>query len=145
MANALDLSKYIVNKCIEDNYPISNLQLQKILYYIQRKFVLLDKSKPAFYDEIEAWKFGPVVPNVYYHYCGYGAMEISMTEQYNIDLKYSSNQQNIINDIVEEKRMLDPWELVQDTHKPNSTWSKVFQGGKGEGNVIPIDLILEDN
>ena len=31
--SALDLSKYIVSKCVRENCPVSNLQLQKILYY----------------------------------------------------------------------------------------------------------------
>ena len=39
MYSALELSKYIVTKCINDGKPISNLQLQKILYYIQRDFL----------------------------------------------------------------------------------------------------------
>ena len=39
MYSALELSKYIVTKCINDGEPISNLQLQKILYYIQRDFL----------------------------------------------------------------------------------------------------------
>ena len=39
MYKAIDLSKYIVSKCVRDNIPISNLQLQKILYYIQREFL----------------------------------------------------------------------------------------------------------
>lgn len=37
--SAVDLSKYIVYKCITEGQPISNLQLQKILYYIQRNFL----------------------------------------------------------------------------------------------------------
>ena len=60
--SALDLSKYIVSKCVREHCPISNLQLQKILYYIQKDFLLRDSI--AFADEIEAWQFGPVVPNV---------------------------------------------------------------------------------
>lgn len=68
MYNAIDLSKYIVSKCVTDGHPISNLQLQKILYYIQKDF--LQRDEVAFSDNIEAWQFGPVVPNVYYHYCG---------------------------------------------------------------------------
>ena len=63
MYSALELSKYIVTKCINDGEPISNLQLQKILYYIQRDF--LRQGEAAFSDTIEAWQFGPVVPNVY--------------------------------------------------------------------------------
>jgi uncharacterized phage-associated protein len=48
--------------CGTDQHPISNLQLQKILYYIQKTF--LENGMVAFDDEIEAWKFGPVVPAV---------------------------------------------------------------------------------
>ena len=79
MYRAIELSKYIVSKCIDDGFPISNLQLQKILYYIQRDFLRI--GKPAFPDAIEAWQFGPVVPNVYYYYCGFGAMPISIPEE----------------------------------------------------------------
>ena len=64
MYTAIDLSKYIVSKCINDGYPISNLQFRKILYYIQKDF--LSRDDLAFSDGIEAWQFGPVVPNVYY-------------------------------------------------------------------------------
>ena len=79
MYTAIDLSKYIVLKCIQDEHPISNLQLQKILYYIQKDF--LSRDDLAFSDSIEAWQFGPVVPNVYYYYCGYGAMPISLIHE----------------------------------------------------------------
>ena len=63
MYKAMELSTYIVSKCIKEDCPISNLQLQKILYYIQKAF--LDRGDRAFSDNIEAWQFGPVVPNVY--------------------------------------------------------------------------------
>ena len=39
MYTAMDLAKYIVSKCYYDGCPISNLQLQKILYYIQKEFL----------------------------------------------------------------------------------------------------------
>lgn len=54
MYNAIDLSKYIVSKCVIDGHPISNLQLQKILYYIQKDF--LQRDEVAFSDNIEAWQ-----------------------------------------------------------------------------------------
>lgn len=60
MLDALTLAKYIVSKCTTDQCPISNLQLQKILYYIQVDF-LKRTEQPVFSDNIEAWKFGPVV------------------------------------------------------------------------------------
>ena len=38
MYKALDLANYIVDKCIKDDAPITNLQLQRILYFIQKDF-----------------------------------------------------------------------------------------------------------
>ena len=54
MYMAVPLSRYIVSKCVQDGCPISNLQLQKILYYVQKEF--LKSGKPAFSDDIEAWQ-----------------------------------------------------------------------------------------
>lgn len=79
MYDAVELAKYIVSKCIKDEHPISNLQLQKILYYIQKRFV--DEGTRTFSDEIEAWRFGPVVPNVYYFFCDSGSMSIILPYQ----------------------------------------------------------------
>ena len=62
---ALDVAKYIVDKCTSDKQPVSNLQLQKILYFLQKKY-LIDEKRILFSDEIQAWQFGPVVPEVYY-------------------------------------------------------------------------------
>ena len=136
MYTAIDLSKYIVMKCIKDSHPISNLQLQKILFYIQKEF--LSKGKMAFADDIEAWQFGPVVPDVYYYFCGFGAMPISMMQG-----EYSIEEQDevIVDDIIETKRSLDPWVLVAETHKPGGAWAQIYRNGLGNHHVIPTELI----
>lgn len=50
-------------------------------FYTIFKEISYESEKPAFPDAIEAWQFGPVVPNVYYYYCGFGAMPISIPEE----------------------------------------------------------------
>jgi uncharacterized phage-associated protein len=44
--------------------PLTNLKLQKLLYYAQGWYLAL-YDKPLFPDRIEAWPHGPVVPPVY--------------------------------------------------------------------------------
>lgn len=46
---------------------ISNLKLQKLLYFIQASS-LYYLNQPAFADRIEAWLYGPVVPEAYNKY-----------------------------------------------------------------------------
>lgn len=136
MYSAVELSKYIVTKCISDGQPISNLQLQKILYFVQKTY--LNKGMRAFPEEIEAWQFGPVVPESYYRFAGFGAMPISLS--YN-DVDIALSDKEIVNPIVEAKREMNPWELVEETHKPNGAWSQIYRNGSGNREVIPIRLI----
>ena len=136
MYKAMELSTYIVSKCIKEDCPISNLQLQKILYYIQKAF--LDRGDRAFSDNIEAWQFSPVVPNVYDHYCGYGAMPISFSS---IKYDVAKEDKQLIDSIVESKRVLAPWDLVEETHKKGGAWDKTYKNGSGSHEVIPTELI----
>ena len=138
MYPAIELSKHVVTKCMTENHPISNLQLQKILYYIQKDY--LKRNSVAFFDDIEAWQFGPVVPNVYYHFCVFGAMPITSTYE-SIDI--APEDLEVINRIVEEKRILDPWDMVEETHKKDGAWDQVYRDGIGNHKVISHSLIKE--
>ena len=138
MYSALNIAKYTINKCTKDRCPISNLQLQKILYYIQREF--LQQGTIAFPENIEAWQFGPVIPEVYKQYCGFGALPIRM--KYVIVIR--SNDENIINPIIEKKRMLNPWDMVSDTHSPGKAWDLIYNSGLGDHQIIPKELIKKD-
>ena len=139
MYSAVELSKYIVDKCTRDGHSISNLQLQKILYYIQKAF--LQRDELAFPDEIEAWQFGPVVPNSYYRFCGFGSMPIVSKCDDTVDLCDEDKKE--IDNIVEVKRKLNPWDMVDETHKDGRAWSKIYNKGLGNHTVIPVELIKE--
>lgn len=138
MYSALQLAKYIVSKCIEDKHPISNLQLQKILYFVQREF-LQKRGHSAFKDDIEAWRFGPVVPEVYYYFCGFGAMPIS--HLYGTH-KIESADAPLIDGIIESRRSQRPWDLVNETHRPGSAWDQTYRNG--DRGIIPVDLIRDE-
>lgn len=139
MYRALDLANYIVDKCIKDGTPITNLQLQRILYFVQKDF--LKRGSQAFSDYIEAWRFGPVVPTVYFCFCGFGAMPILFISRDTVP--NLSTDKNIIDNIVENKRSLTPWEIAKETSKITGAWSKVYDNGKGSQRIIPVDLIKE--
>ena len=139
MSSAKDIAKYIVNKCTEEGCPISNLQLQKILYYIQRQFLQINKE--AFEDDIEAWQFGPVVPSVYYMYCGFGANPIRWT--YDEKFEFEDDDKFLVNAIIDQKRALNPWDMVRDTHGVNKAWYIVYKNGMGDHSIIPKQLIRD--
>lgn len=135
--SALDISKYVIHKCTSEHDAISNLQLQKILYYIQKYF--LQNGLIAFDDDFEAWQFGPVVPSVYNQFSSFGGTPIRL--RYNISL--DDNYKDIIDPIVTKKRDLKPWIMVDDTHRPGKAWDRIYRGGRGNHQTISKDLIRE--
>ena len=130
----MDVAKYIITKCARNEHPISNLQLQKILYILQKEYLQRDQ-KCLFFDDFEAWAFGPNIPNVYYYFCGFGFIPIQAEYDNKLDLKDTK----IIDPVVERKRNLKPWDLLPETQ--NGAWNIVYQ--KGEQNVIPLSLIKQ--
>ena len=137
MHTAMEIARYTIDKCTREDHPISNMQLQKILYCIQKSF--LQKREPAFRDDMEAWVIGPVVREVYHAYCGYGASKIRMRYEVNLESHY----REVIDPIIEKKRDLKPWEFTEEIYALGSAWDATYENGQGSHRVIPMDLIRE--
>lgn len=75
MYKVLDVCRHAIYYSNIKTYGISNLRLQKILYFIQAYFYRI-KHVPCFAEDMEAWDFGPVVPSAYMRYKQFGAGEI---------------------------------------------------------------------
>lgn len=152
MYNVLDICRYVVNISDTELNGISNLKLQKILYFIQAYF-LISTGKPCFSENIEAWDFGPVVPVAYHNFKQFGAMNIPSISTY---LEYDSNnmwnvKRKVFNEniILEEDRnkirnVLNIFKdysatsLVDLTHN-QAPWKNAYVPGMN--NIITLDSI----
>lgn len=106
-----DIAQYIVNKCIDDDKPISNLYLQEILFILDTKH-RSEFNEPLVYDEFKKTTYGYYIPNVYYKYGSFGASPIFFkNNNYNCDI--DSIDLCFINNIVENIRDLAPWDISQ--------------------------------
>lgn len=141
MVNAMLLAEYILYTCMKQGEPISNLQLQKILYFIQGKY-LAQKGVALFEDDFEAWQYGPVIRSVYSKYCGYGASSIVMVNQ--PQEKLDKDISDFINPIIQKLRKWDVWSLVQETHEEGGAWDRTFENGKGKYYIIPKNEIKRE-
>jgi len=142
MYDVLDVCRYIINYSNEKNSGISNLKLQKILYFIQAQF-LVSENEVCFSDAIEAWDFGPVVPRAYREYKQFGAMNIPMIYSYfktdpknfwNVEeISFDENvikqhDRNIISYVVNAFANYSATVLVELTHKQDP-WKNAYSPG----------------
>lgn len=139
MHNATDIAMYVVNLCTLNGTPVSNLQLQKILYYIQINF-FRRMGEAAFKDTIEAWKYGPVVPVVYSEFERYGAAKICKLYS-GVNKIFSIEERMLIERVVNACTSISPWELVDKSHRVGGPWAMKYQDGRK--NKIPVELIKQ--
>ncbi|MCI8639686.1 MAG: DUF4065 domain-containing protein [Coprococcus sp.] len=138
MYRASDIARYIIERCKENNTPISNLKLQKILYFVQAEF-LVTKNQPCFAEEIEAWDFGPVVPSVYYEYRVFGGANIPCIGRTVGKRSISARDREILNGIIDECADYSASALVDITHS-QTPWIKAYEQD-GYNNEITIESI----
>jgi len=96
-----------------DDNDVSNLKLQKLLYYSQG-FCLAMYGKPLFSDPIKAWDHGPVVPSVYEEYKGFGGNVIDPPAAPPVGL--NQDQTELIEEVFEIYGQYSPWRLRDMTH-----------------------------
>lgn len=136
--NASSIADFIIDKCSKAKNPISNLQLQKVLYFTWVEYY--NKTRGIlFLDDICAWQFGPVVPEVYYEYCAYGGRPINIM----CETAISDSDTEILDDIVEKYIKIPVNKLVDMTHRKGSAWDMIYQNGAGNRKVIPFELIKQ--
>jgi len=70
VSTAQDVASFFVSSFQKAGDPVTNLKLQKLLYYAQGWYLAFTQS-PLFEERIEAWPHGPVVPPIYGAYKQY--------------------------------------------------------------------------
>jgi len=133
-----ELAIGIISYCNNNNIKISNLKLQKILYYIQG-YAIKETHEPAFDAEIHNWQYGPVVEEVYFEYNQFRGEDIVLKDYDRRDGFFK--RKNAINDIVlkvlNNCKNKSAFELVEMTHKEDP-WKNTRQN-----EVIKLDIISE--
>lgn len=133
---------YIIGYCQLYGNSITNLQLQKILYYVQGYF-LKDYGYPAFDADIEAWQYGPVVPEAYYDFCSNGKNPLYINNpEYSVDKIQSKENRKLINNIVDKCIKMSIGNLIEKTHS-ELPWKNVWDNKLRSKSKISEDKILE--
>lgn len=117
---------------------ITPLKLQKILYFAQAASLSL-YNKKLFSENIEAWKYGPVVSSLYHAYkAKLNTPIISTTGEYKAVT--DSESKELIEGIVELFNKYSAGELVNITHQ-HTPWKENYK--EGENRVIPPESLRD--
>lgn len=127
MARAQDVARFFIDLGVHQNNSdrgdlVTNLRLQKLLYFAQG-WHLARFGIPLFDSPIEAWQFGPVVPEIYHQYKDRGSMGIRCNDVFSPDV-FAESEYELLLDVAREYDDLSTNALVDLSHAPNAPWSR---------------------
>ena len=135
MYDAIEVSKYILDYYKRKGVFITNLKLQKLLYYIQLACLESPRIRDTcFKQELVAWPYGPVVLDVYYKFI------ISGWEP----IVFESNQiprlapifKRTINEVLDKYQETSVAKLCHSTMS-EYPWRNAYR--KGQQNAISVE------
>lgn len=146
--NPIAIANFFVDKGVDQGRPITPMQLVKLVYITHGWYLALT-GKPLIDEEVQAWKYGPVVNSVYHTFKWWGGSPITIPSDRvraveSDALKGVSNMDEFLHSIWKRYSHLSGVQLSTITHEEGSPWHTVWerQGGKNRvGAVIPDPLI----
>ena len=135
----LNFAKHILAVAYENKLSVSNLQLQKVMYFAMREQKDNHELLSQMYDEpFYVWRYGPVGPKIYRKFRIYGASSI-------IEKGEKNSEYSIFDDSIIKLLSEDTFTLI-DKSREHKFWQKNKDKiVKGTSDVkYELDDILND-
>ena len=131
MAKVTEVADYIIN-----SFEVDNLKLQKLTYYSQAVYLVINNKEPLFHEEIEAWQYGPVIPKLYSLYKKHGFDTIPHVGG---NGHLTTKEIEAVDLVLEHYGKMSGVELINQTHQ-EAPWKNVYEPNK-KHIVITLDSI----
>lgn len=127
----------LISRGINEGRLLTHIEVQKLLYF-WHGWMLGIHGRPLHHGVWEAWRYGPVLPEVYFnlnHRRGkpIGSLIPAYTEQ------FPSEEMSIL-DVVYGYRSLGIYQLVGVAHSQGGPWDRVWHN-KGDSGIIDNSMI----
>lgn len=137
--DARQISNWFVTRAQRDGKSLSIMSLLK-LTYIAHGWHLETQNAPLISNRIEAWKYGPVIPDVYNSFRGQGINVAGVVPV--TPAQFSVEDESFLEQIYKIYGGLSAFQLSDLTHVKGGPWDMATKMG-GSFAPIPDDLIRQ--
>lgn len=146
MVNTQVVANTFLYRAFKENIPITPMKLQKLIYFFYREYAKKN-NVPLFNEPFETWKYGPVLPSVYYEFQSYGDKPISSFARdaqgkvQILDLDHNSDLMSCFCKIWNRYKLYSGPDLSNITHRLGTAWSKAK---KQKNSTLKFEDIIDD-
>lgn len=145
------IANFFLNKAKEEGVELTALKLQKLVYYAAGYYSAYTGS-PLMNCSIEAWEYGPVVPQLYHEFKEFGgkpitrlAAEHDFTDEAAPIPTNDKTAMSVAEFVWENYKKYSALQLSEMTHRPNSPWTKARDARPGVRDADIDEKLLMDH
>jgi uncharacterized phage-associated protein len=139
MKKSITIANKFLDLAAEDSNTLSPMQLLKLVY-IAHGWHLGLYHTPLICDEVQAWQYGPVIPQLYNKIRGYRGTAVTKRISDSNSEVMTEREENLIQQVYKIYGRKTGMALSRITHAPNTPWSLTYTPGVFS-IPIPNDLI----
>lgn len=140
-----DVADYFLAFANETGDLVTNMKLQKLVYYAQAWFIA-NKKKALFDEEFEAWVHGPVIPTLYRKYKIHGFSPIIQKSVLSeVKKRFDKETLDILEEVTKAYMQYSAYQMELMTHQ-EAPWIEARKGlepDENSDNSINKDLIKD--
>ena len=138
--DARAVANRLIEKSLEEGNFLTPLQIIKLVYFCHGWMLAL-YNRPLIKQSVQAWQYGPVVPELYRDLKDYGgdpvAEKIKVAEE-----NFDELEADLIDQVYSKYGHLSGIDLSRLTHAPGTPWYEVWCQ-KGRYSSIPNSWIQQ--
>lgn len=132
------VASHLLNIANRENVPLTPLKLMKLVYLCEGWSLAMRKDS-LIKEEVEAWQYGPVIPELYQLIKQFRAAPVKQIGAFVEQM--SDEQKRLIEAVFSAYKHLTGIQLSDLTHQPGTPWSQVYK--KNHSATIPTSKIRE--
>lgn len=143
MTTALAVANEFIKLSHSNERPITNMKLQKLVYFAQGFYAAMNNGERLFKEDFEAWKYGPVIPELYHKFKVYFAGAIPANHPFKESSELTDQEEKVIQWVYDNLGKYTAIQLSNFSHLENSPWATVFNNQDSPERVIAVKDMAE--
>ncbi len=141
--DARTVANYFLELADHDHIPVGPLKLQKLVY-LAHGWHLVFFGRPLIKNDVEAWRYGPVVPALYREFKEFGASPITRRARGFDTDTLDEDAKRLIDAVWNKYKMLSAAQLSAITHERNSAWDMTLRNSSPFDRLTIVDALIAD-
>jgi uncharacterized phage-associated protein len=144
MADARVVANRLLELAATDGRTLTPMQVLKLVY-IAHGWNLALYNRPLIEENIEAWQYGPVIPELYNSMRRFGGGSVQGPLALGWGARadeLDANERDLVDQVYRLYGHINGVALSRITHAPNTPWAQTYTPGRF-GAIIPQDMITD--